>query len=118
MPYEAGLGEAGDATGLGHLLADDRRGDGEKEVDPGPTGVQELRRVRKRCVPLQFRVLRAEAVRPVRGKREDLMARIHGQVNEDTGKVEKRRVSRHKTVDFPVTIVNTRAKRAWRALVG
>ena len=46
------------------------------------------------------------------------MARIHGQVNEDTGKVEKRRVSRHKTVDFPVTIVNTRAKRAWRALVG
>jgi len=46
------------------------------------------------------------------------MARTHGQLNESTGKVERRKVSRHKVVDFPVTMNNTRAKRAARALWG
>jgi len=46
------------------------------------------------------------------------MAKRVGQVNEDTGRVEVRRVRRVKEVDFPVTIVDTRGKRFLRALKG
>jgi hypothetical protein len=46
------------------------------------------------------------------------MARTHGQVNEETGKVEKRKVGRHRAVEFPATVVDTRAKRIKRALIG
>lgn len=46
------------------------------------------------------------------------MARTHGQVNEDTGRVETRRVKRVREVDFPVTVVDTRWKRFKRAAVG
>lgn len=41
-----------------------------------------------------------------------------GQLNENTGRVESRPVRKAKEVDFPVTIVNTRAKRFWRNLAG
>jgi hypothetical protein len=46
------------------------------------------------------------------------MATTHGQVNENTGRVETRRVRRVKEVDWPVTRVDTGAKRIKRALVG
>jgi hypothetical protein len=46
------------------------------------------------------------------------MAKTHGQVNEDTGRVESRKVRRVREVDFPVTVVDTRWKRFKRAAVG
>lgn len=46
------------------------------------------------------------------------MAKTHGQVNESTGKIESRKVRGAKRVDFPVTIVDTRAKRIARNLWG
>jgi hypothetical protein len=46
------------------------------------------------------------------------MAKEVGQVNEDTGRVETRRVRRVREVDFPVTRNDTRARRAKRWLVG
>jgi hypothetical protein len=46
------------------------------------------------------------------------MAKTHGQVNEDTGRVETRRVRRVREVDFPVTRVDTAWKRFKRAAVG
>jgi hypothetical protein len=46
------------------------------------------------------------------------MARTHGQMNESTGKVEKRKVGRHRAVEFPVTDNSTRAQRVRRALIG
>jgi hypothetical protein len=46
------------------------------------------------------------------------MAKTHGQVNEDTGRVETRRVRRVREVDFPVTRVDTKAKKIARALWG
>lgn len=45
------------------------------------------------------------------------MAKTHGQVNEN-GRVETRRVSRAREVNFPVTVVDTRWKRIKRAAVG
>lgn len=45
------------------------------------------------------------------------MARTQGQVNSK-GKVETRRVSRTREVDFPVTVVDTRWKRIVRKAVG
>jgi hypothetical protein len=46
------------------------------------------------------------------------MAKTHGQVNEDTGRVESRKVRRVREVDFPVTRVDTAWKRFKRAAVG
>ena len=46
------------------------------------------------------------------------MARTHGQVNEDTGRVEERRVRRVREVDWPVTVVKTRRQRIARKLWG
>lgn len=46
------------------------------------------------------------------------MAKKVGQVNEDTGRVETRRVRRVREVDFPVTVVDTRWKRFKRKAVG
>jgi len=46
------------------------------------------------------------------------MAKKMGQVNENTGKVETRKVGRAKTTAIPWTVYDTRAKRAWRNLVG
>jgi hypothetical protein len=46
------------------------------------------------------------------------MARKQGQVNEDTGRVETRKVRKAKEVDWPVTVVDTRWKRIKRAAVG
>lgn len=46
------------------------------------------------------------------------MAEKVGQVNENTGRVESRKVRRMREVDFPVTHVTTRAQRIKRALVG
>lgn len=44
--------------------------------------------------------------------------RTHGQLNENTGRVETRRVARAKRGDFDITIVDTRAKRWIRNLIG
>lgn len=46
------------------------------------------------------------------------MAKTVGQVNEGTGRVQKRKVRRVREVDFPVTRVDTRAKRIARSLWG
>jgi hypothetical protein len=46
------------------------------------------------------------------------MAKKVGQLNEDTGRVETRRVRRVKEVDWPVTRVDTRRKRIARSLWG
>lgn len=46
------------------------------------------------------------------------MAKTHGQINEATGSVERKKVARAKQVDFPVTVVDTRAKRIARNLWG
>lgn len=46
------------------------------------------------------------------------MAKTHGQVNEYTGRVETRTVRRVREVDWPVTRVDTRAKRIARGLWG
>jgi hypothetical protein len=53
------------------------------------------------------------------------MAKTHGQVTDEwdgkgrfAGKVESRKVRKVKEVDFPVTVVNTRAKRIARSLWG
>ena len=46
------------------------------------------------------------------------MAKTEGRVNERTGRVEADRVRKVKEIDFPVTIVDTRAKRIARSLWG
>lgn len=46
------------------------------------------------------------------------MAKTQGQVNEATGRVEMRKLRRHREVDFPVTVVDSRWKRFKRAAVG
>lgn len=46
------------------------------------------------------------------------MAKKVGQVNESTGRVETRNVRRAKTGAIPWTVYDTKAKRAWRNLVG
>ncbi|MBW8792146.1 MAG: hypothetical protein JF597_00645 [Streptomyces sp.] len=46
------------------------------------------------------------------------MAKKIGQVNENTGRVETRKMRRTKEVDFPVTVVKTRAQRIARNLWG
>jgi hypothetical protein len=46
------------------------------------------------------------------------MATAHGQVNKYTGRVETRKVRRVREVDWPVTVVDTRAKRVARSLWG
>jgi hypothetical protein len=46
------------------------------------------------------------------------MAKKVGQVNENTGRVETRKVGRVKVVDWPVTRNDTRAKRIARSLWG
>lgn len=46
------------------------------------------------------------------------MAKEHGQVNENTGKVESKRVKKIKEVPFPVTVYDTPAKRFWRKVKG
>jgi hypothetical protein len=53
------------------------------------------------------------------------MAKTHGQVTDEwdrhgrfVGKVESRKVRRTREVDFPVTIVDSRAKRIARSLWG
>lgn len=46
------------------------------------------------------------------------MAKKVGQVNENTGRVETRKVRRVKEVAFPVTMNDTRAKRIARSLWG
>lgn len=47
-----------------------------------------------------------------------MMAKKIGQVNENTGRVETRKVRRVREVNLPVTIVDTRLKRIIRNLVG
>jgi hypothetical protein len=46
------------------------------------------------------------------------MAKTHGQLNENTRRVETRKVRRAKEVELPVTVVDTRWKRIKRAAVG
>jgi hypothetical protein len=46
------------------------------------------------------------------------MAKKVGQVNEDTGRVETRRVRQVREVDWPVTRVTTRRQRIARSLWG
>lgn len=46
------------------------------------------------------------------------MAKKVGQVNENTGRVETRKVRKAKEVEFPVTYVTTRRQRIARNLWG
>lgn len=46
------------------------------------------------------------------------MTRTHGQLNEDTGRVEERRVRRVREVDWPVTVVATRWQKFKRKAIG
>lgn len=46
------------------------------------------------------------------------MARTQGQLNENTGRVETRRVARARRTDFTISVVDTRTKRWIRNLVG
>lgn len=46
------------------------------------------------------------------------MAKKVGQVNENTGRVEVRKVRRAKTGEIPWTVYDTRAKRIARSLWG
>lgn len=46
------------------------------------------------------------------------MARMQGQVNENTGRVETRRVRKARQADFTITRITTRGQRIRRNLWG
>jgi hypothetical protein len=46
------------------------------------------------------------------------MAQRQGQVNENTGRVESKKVAKAKRGDFDITIIDTKAKRIARNLWG